>query len=79
MTFYLFQGPVVLWVPELDISVSPSAGEDWAGGVWCECKGIDGGRDVVDESTSVNLHGVGVVERRRMDKKKKGRTTLFGE
>lgn len=48
----------MLWVPELDISVSPSAGEDRAGSVGYECEGIDGGRDVVDESTSVDLHGV---------------------
>lgn len=79
---YLFQGPVVLWVPELNISVSPSAGEHWAGGVRCECEGIDSGRNVVDESTSVDLHGVGVTKMGRMDKEKKkneDRTTLFGE
>ena len=54
---YLFQGPLVLWVPELDISIGPSAGEDGAGCVGSEGEGIDGGGDIVHESTSVDLHG----------------------
>jgi hypothetical protein len=71
---YLFYCPVVLGVPELNISIGPAASKQGAGCGGREGEGVDGRRHIVDKPAPVDFHGNREVVVKRGEENKRGGT-----
>lgn len=71
--WYLFHGPIVLGVPEFNISIGSATCQQGTGCSGGKGEGIDSRRHIVNKPAPVDFHGSEVVKKKEAEEKKEER------